>query len=80
VWQLTKVTHNEHPRNQECVRHLQRWQKMLVQLIFALREFVHLQQLNKLGMLPPRANDLLVQMLRVVRKYEALQHREFGAS
>jgi Tfp pilus assembly protein PilN len=62
------------------VRHLQRWQKMLVQLIFALRGFVHLQQLSKSGMLLPRANDLLVQMLKEVRKFEAQQRKEFGAS
>jgi len=53
---------------------------MLAQLIFAFREFVHLQLLNKLGTLLPRANDLLVQMLKEVRKFEAQQRREFGAS
>jgi hypothetical protein len=53
---------------------------MLAQLIFALREFVHLQLLNKSGTLLPRASDLLVQKLRVVRKFEAQQRMEFGAS
>jgi hypothetical protein len=62
------------------VHHLQRWQKMLVRLIFALRGFVHLQPLNKLGTLLPIASDLLVQMLKVVRKFEAQQRKEFGAS
>jgi hypothetical protein len=53
---------------------------MLVRLAFALHGFVHLQPLNKLGKLLPRASDLLVQRLKVVRKFEAQQRKEFGAS
>jgi len=80
VWLLTKATHSELLRNQECGHHLQHLQKMLVQLIFALHGFVQLLQLNKLGKFLPRANDLLVQMLKVVRRFEAQQRMEFGAS
>jgi hypothetical protein len=53
---------------------------MWAQLNVASREFVHLQLWNKSGKLLPKLSDLLVQMLKVVRKYVTQQRKEFGAS
>lgn len=75
VWQLTTAKHSERLQYLKHARHLNEGLVIRERSLVAAREIVHHELFALLLLIGSIANDLLVQMQKVVRTLEAMQRR-----